>query len=105
MPIAGGGSRASCTAALDLEGDARATYLAEACGDDAALRREVEALLARDASAQRFLAAPGAPAKLQLANRFARGVVLSPDGRWMAFDARPTATGERRRWARTRVEP
>ena len=31
---------------------------------------------------------PGAPAKLSVTAAFARGVVLSPDGRWMAFDAR-----------------
>ena len=32
--------------ALDLCGDERAGFLAEACGDDADLRREVESLLA-----------------------------------------------------------
>ena len=35
-------------AAVELEGPARASYLDEACGDDAGLRSEVEKLLAAD---------------------------------------------------------
>jgi WD40 repeat protein len=38
------------TAALDLPAEARGRYLEEACGDDGSLRREVDALLAADAS-------------------------------------------------------
>lgn len=36
-----------CERAIDLDADARDAMLAEHCGDDAALRRDVEALLAR----------------------------------------------------------
>jgi len=44
----------------------RASFVREACGDDAVLRREVESLLALDGSAQNFLNAPadGAAAPL-----------------------------------------
>ena len=49
---------AICDAALDLDGVARNAYLDEACHNDASLRGDVEALLAREASAQRFLDAP-----------------------------------------------
>lgn len=48
--------------ALELEGEARAQYLAEACGDDAALLGEVRSLLAADAQASGFLATPAAAA-------------------------------------------
>src|SRR5262245_6475153 len=44
--------------ALDLGGDARDGFLAEACGDDGDLRREVESLLAAHAEAGTFLQAP-----------------------------------------------
>ena len=37
--------------ARELEPSARAAFLDERCGDDAEMRREVEELLARDASA------------------------------------------------------
>ncbi len=50
-------------AALDLPDDARAGFVAEACGDDAGLRHEVESLLAADGSAGRFLDVPPAPPK------------------------------------------
>src|SRR5712671_2607278 len=42
-------------AALTHNGDDRAAFLAEACGGDGPLRREVESLLAQPASAQGFL--------------------------------------------------
>jgi serine/threonine protein kinase/tetratricopeptide (TPR) repeat protein len=42
-------------AALPLEAEERATYLAEACAGDAALRREVEGLLRADGDAEQFL--------------------------------------------------
>ena len=46
-------------AALAREGDDRAAFLAEACGGDEPLRRELESLLAQPASAQAsFLDAP-----------------------------------------------
>ncbi|MCC7012688.1 MAG: serine/threonine protein kinase [Planctomycetes bacterium] len=44
--------RAILERAAELVGDARAAYLAEACGDDRALRREVEALLAAETHAK-----------------------------------------------------
>jgi serine/threonine-protein kinase len=47
-----------CDAALDREASERAAFIASACGDDRALRQEVEALLARAQSAEDFLAAP-----------------------------------------------
>ena len=49
---------AICVDALELEGEARARYLASACGGDEPLRREVEALLARDTGASGFLSQP-----------------------------------------------
>jgi Tol biopolymer transport system component len=45
-------------AALELKEDWRAAFLDEACGDDAALRSEVESLLAADKAAERFLVSP-----------------------------------------------
>src|ERR1700730_12713882 len=44
--------------ALALALAERATYLSQACGDDAALRRQVEALLASHDQAQAFLETP-----------------------------------------------
>jgi eukaryotic-like serine/threonine-protein kinase len=44
--------------ALELEAPARAGFLAAACGADAALRREVESLLAEEASLGDFLTEP-----------------------------------------------
>src|SRR5262245_39799902 len=44
--------------ALDLCGDEREGFLAEVCGDDADLRREVESLLAAHDDAGQFLQAP-----------------------------------------------
>jgi hypothetical protein len=49
---------AICDAALDLTDDAREAYLANACGDDADLRRGVDTLLAHDRTAQDFLGTP-----------------------------------------------
>src|SRR5256885_1716987 len=45
-------------AALERTIDERAAFLAEACADDAALRREVEVLLAANDEAGSFLVAP-----------------------------------------------
>src|SRR5215510_14571820 len=44
--------------ALDLCGDEREVFLAEACGDDPDLRREVESLLAAHEDAGSFLQSP-----------------------------------------------
>ena len=44
--------------ALQVESHARQTYLAEACGDDAPLREEVEALLRAYQEAGSFLDSP-----------------------------------------------
>jgi Tol biopolymer transport system component len=47
-----------CDAALDRDASERAAFIASACGDDLALRQEVEALLTHAQSADGFLAAP-----------------------------------------------
>jgi hypothetical protein len=58
-------------AALEREAGARGAFLAQACGDDAELRREVAALLAYDDPNASFMEAPA----LQLA---ARGLAAGP---------------------------
>ncbi len=45
-------------AALERAPEGRSSFLAEACGDDAGLRREVETLLAADGKAEAFMEAP-----------------------------------------------
>ena len=45
-------------AALARDPEGRAAFLAEACGDDSALRREVESLLAHEDEAKHFLSTP-----------------------------------------------
>jgi Tol biopolymer transport system component len=47
-----------CQAALERDARDRATFLVAACGDDHDLRREVDALLAREQSAEGFLGSP-----------------------------------------------
>ena len=47
-----------CHEALDRDASARHAFLDEACGDDPALRRDVESLLAHAATADEFLARP-----------------------------------------------
>ncbi len=47
-----------CDAALDRDAHERAAFVAAACGSDAALRQEVESLLAHAQRAEGFLAAP-----------------------------------------------
>ena len=47
-----------CQLALDLDATSRAAYLAESCGGDADLRREVDSLLAHEQSAQSFIEEP-----------------------------------------------
>ena len=55
-----------CQAALECPVAERAGFLAEACGDDAALRREVESLLAQAGAASSFLETPVLAAAAQL---------------------------------------
>ena len=55
-----------CQAALECPVAERAGFLAEACGDDAALRREVESLLAQAGAASSFLETPALAAAAQL---------------------------------------
>jgi hypothetical protein len=43
-----------CDAALDRDASERAAFIASACGDDLALRQEVEALLTHAQSAEGF---------------------------------------------------
>src|SRR5687768_3507114 len=58
-----------CDAALDRDAAERAAFVAAACGDDEALRGEVEALLAHAQAAEGFLATPiGRVAALILAD-------------------------------------
>jgi serine/threonine protein kinase/Tfp pilus assembly protein PilF len=47
-----------CQAALEREASERALFLQKACGGDESLRREVQALLAHETEAQRFMEAP-----------------------------------------------
>jgi eukaryotic-like serine/threonine-protein kinase len=47
-----------CQAALEREPASRATFVAEACGGDHTLRRDVDALLAHATAAERFIEAP-----------------------------------------------
>ena len=47
-----------CHAALERAASERLAFVAATCGDDDALRREVEALLAHEQSGERFLAVP-----------------------------------------------
>ena len=47
-----------CLAALERDGAVRDAFLADACGTDMALRREVEALLAHEDTAAGFLDRP-----------------------------------------------
>jgi hypothetical protein len=59
-----------CDQALDRDASERAAFVAAACGDDDALRREVEALLAHAPAAEGFLdASIGAVAARVLAEQ------------------------------------
>jgi serine/threonine-protein kinase len=49
-----------CDGALKLTAGERPAYLDRACGTDTSLRREVDALLAHEATAERFLSSPAA---------------------------------------------
>src|SRR5436190_16975599 len=68
-------------AAAALPVDDRATFVAEACGGDELLRREVESLLAHEQDASRFIEQPAVhAAAIGLANqrRFAVGHQIGP---------------------------
>jgi Tol biopolymer transport system component len=77
-----------CHAALERDVSERPAFLADVCGGDSALRREVEALLAHERSAERFLGSPvGAVAaevmsepKASLGTRIGAYEILSPLG-------------------------
>ena len=47
-----------CQAALERDGSVREAFIADACGTDVALRREVESLLAHETTAASFLDGP-----------------------------------------------
>src|ERR1700736_6107997 len=47
-----------CNAALECEASQRGAFLAQACGGDDELRREVESLLSQEKSAEAFLESP-----------------------------------------------
>ncbi len=47
-----------CLAALSRDPSERAVFIAAACANDAALRREVESLLAQEAGAAGFMSTP-----------------------------------------------
>jgi serine/threonine protein kinase/Tol biopolymer transport system component len=65
--------------ALAREPHDRAAFIAEACAGDAALRREVESLLAREAAASGFLTTPGfVMAAESLAPRAVLGRTIGP---------------------------
>jgi hypothetical protein len=49
---------ALCHAALERDTSERSAFLTAACGGDEALRREVDALLAHERSAEAFLESP-----------------------------------------------
>ncbi len=47
-----------CDRALDLDESRRAEFIAQSCGDDEVLRREVESLLAHEKAAEHFIDSP-----------------------------------------------
>src|SRR5262245_49294046 len=71
--------RQICQAALERAPSDRSRFVADACGNDHAMRREVEELLTRDASADDFLA-PGAftieARQMALADEATRGALI-----------------------------
>jgi hypothetical protein len=67
-------------AALARPAAERTAYLADACGDDEALRHEVASLLEQPASADVQLATGAAAA--QVAQRIPASSSATPDGRW-----------------------
>lgn len=61
--------------AIELEADARAEFLSEACGDDISLKAEVELMLAASEEAESFIEVPA----YQLAENFTTKKVLPQD--------------------------
>ena len=47
-----------CQQALQLKADERSAFLAEVCGDDPALRQQIESLLAHEEEAKDFIETP-----------------------------------------------
>jgi serine/threonine protein kinase/tetratricopeptide (TPR) repeat protein len=76
-------------AALELPADERAKFIAAACADDAALRREIETLLACDEQADQFLEKP---AKEVIAGKMAslepQSLPLLPGQRLSSYEIR-----------------
>ncbi len=78
-------------AALELQSDERAAYVAEVCASDAALRREVESLLGYDAQAADFIEQPAVAfaaedlaeeqSTMQIGQRISHYQILSQLGR------------------------
>ncbi|HTT64372.1 MAG TPA: serine/threonine-protein kinase [Bryobacteraceae bacterium] len=64
--------------ALALEANQRAAYLAQACGDDAALRQQVEALLAQTQGTDSFLEKPAAALAAKALMEAAGGTAITP---------------------------
>jgi eukaryotic-like serine/threonine-protein kinase len=66
-------------AASALPADQRAGFLAQACAEDATLRREVESLLAHELSAESFLRTPASEATVELvAQVLSDGTIFGP---------------------------
>ena len=63
---------------IDIDGAERARYLASACGDDAALRAEVEGLLRAHEGAAKFLASPTAEGGLASKSASAATIAAPP---------------------------
>ena len=61
-----------CDAALERDSKQRAAFLAASCGDDAALRCEVESLLALDARADHFMEASPLKVNVEMLSPIAR---------------------------------
>jgi hypothetical protein len=80
-----------CDAALDRDVRERPAFVAAACGEDDALRREVEALLAHAQEAETFLEAPLGTVAAE---------VLAGEGDSSSSAGRSVRTRSSRSWAR-----
>ena len=79
----------NCRAALDRPPEARAEVLAEECGGNESMRREVEGLLAFEAAAERFMEAPVSTVPTQLGPYEIRSI-LGVGGMGEVYRARDT---------------